>query len=274
MQARRCETREQPHAGTMRVTHLGTASLLLEIGSLRIVTDPALDPKGREYAFRFGRHSTNTDGATATLPELAQAGVDAVLLSHDQHADNLDDAGRGLIKRAGVVLTTRPAARRLGGNAVGLRSWKSHDIVGESGFVVRVTATPARHGPPLSRGLVGASTGFVLEWPGQSRGAVYITGDTVLYGGVKEVAERFAIGTVFIHAGGVQFPKLSGRVLYTMDTPQALRVTEIFGQAQIIPVHYDGWTHFLDPREALQQQTASNPRVCWLDKGTPTALDS
>ena len=44
--------------------------------------------------------------------------VDAVLLSHDQHADNLDHAGRAFLPRAARVLTTVIGAPRIGGHAV------------------------------------------------------------------------------------------------------------------------------------------------------------
>ena len=46
--------------------------------------------------------------------------VDAVLLTHDHHGDNLDDAGRGAPASVGVVVTTAPgprAARRHGARA-------------------------------------------------------------------------------------------------------------------------------------------------------------
>src|SRR3954452_18187826 len=39
----------------------------------------------------------------------------AVLLSHDRHGDNLDDAGRALLPAADVVVTTAAGAGRLGG---------------------------------------------------------------------------------------------------------------------------------------------------------------
>ena len=49
--------------------------------------------------------------------------VDAVLLSHDQHADNLDHAGRDFLNSAGRVLTTVAGAKRLDGHAEGLAPW-------------------------------------------------------------------------------------------------------------------------------------------------------
>ncbi len=57
---------------------------------------------------------------------------------------------------------------------------------------ITVTATPCRHGPPGSRPIVGEVIGFALSWEGQEHGAVWISGDTVLYDGVRRVADRIS----------------------------------------------------------------------------------
>jgi hypothetical protein len=50
--------------------------------------------------------------------------IDAVLVGHDHHSDNLDSGGRVLLPAARAVLTTTTTgAGRLGGNARGLQPW-------------------------------------------------------------------------------------------------------------------------------------------------------
>jgi hypothetical protein len=71
---------------------------------------------------------------------------------------------RALLPSLGQVVTTPSGARRLGGDARGLEPWSSMALTAPDGTEVRVTATPCRHGPPLSRPLVGEVIGFVLEW--------------------------------------------------------------------------------------------------------------
>lgn len=78
--------------GDFQLTHLGTAMVLLEIGGLRILTDPVLDPAGGVYSFGYGTRSTKLTAPAIEAASLMP--IDAVLLSHDQHADNLDSAGR------------------------------------------------------------------------------------------------------------------------------------------------------------------------------------
>ena len=69
-----------------------------------------------------------------------------------------------------------------------------------------MTATPARHGPPLSRPVAGAVVGFALRWAGQDDGVLWMSGDTVLFDGVREIADRLDVDTALLHLGGVQFP--------------------------------------------------------------------
>jgi L-ascorbate metabolism protein UlaG (beta-lactamase superfamily) len=251
----------------MRVTHVGTATAILEIDSLRLVTDPALDPPGGHYTFKLGLGSTKQ--AAPVVPEGKLDAIDAVLLSHDHHADNLDTAGRALLPRAGLVLTTRSGAGRLGGHARGLSVWETHELQGKQGERVRVTALPARHGPP-GVGLVDWETiGFLLEWEGQEQGALYISGDTVWFSGIAEIAERFRIGTGILHLGGVRFA-LTGPIRYTFSGEEAARAAIAMKLATIIPVHYEGWTHFRESRaasEAAFARAGIGDKVRWLVPG-------
>jgi hypothetical protein len=82
----------------------------------------------------------------------------------------------------------RPGARRVGGT--GLKPWSTTRLEAPGKPTITVTATPCRHGPPLSRPIAGAVIGFALTWEGQRDGALWVSGDTVLYGGVRAVADR------------------------------------------------------------------------------------
>jgi hypothetical protein len=103
------------------LTYIGGPTVLLEVEGWRLLTDPTLNAPGRRYTFGWGSASHKTSGPAVAAADLGP--IDVVLLSHDHHGDNLDDAGRALLAVAGVVLTTTPGARRLGGNARGLQPW-------------------------------------------------------------------------------------------------------------------------------------------------------
>src|SRR3954463_2352714 len=106
---------------TITFTHIGGPTTLIEVEGWRILTDPTFEPPGRTYKFGWGTSSRKTTGPAIPAAELGQ--IDAVLLTHEHHADNLDDAGRTLLPDAGVVVTTASGAPRLGPNARGLGNW-------------------------------------------------------------------------------------------------------------------------------------------------------
>jgi L-ascorbate metabolism protein UlaG (beta-lactamase superfamily) len=195
-----------------------------------------------------------------------------VLLSHDHHGDNLDAAGRSLLPTAGAIVTTAPGARRLRGRARGLAPWETTRLEARGRPAIEVTATPCRHGPPLSKPLAGDVIGFALRWEGRDGGALWISGDTVLYRGVREVAERLEVDTALLHLGGVQFP-VTGPVRYSMTGRDAVELCRLIRPRVAIPVHYEGWTHFREGRDALERELAVAPDVAesvrWLPVGEP-----
>ncbi|WP_428950463.1 MBL fold metallo-hydrolase [Streptomyces sp. cg35] len=232
----------------VRVTHIGGPTTLIEAAGWRLLTDPTFDPPGRRYPFRWGTSSRKTAGPALRAAELPP--LDAVLLTHDQHADNLGTAGRALLATVGTVLTTPSGARRLGGTSRGLAPWTTRRLTSPDRVTVEVTATPARHGPPLSRALVGDVTGFALRWEGQRHGTLWISGDTVLYGGVRELARRQDVGTALLHLGGVRFPQ-TGPVRYTLTAARAVELCRELRPRTVMPVHYEGWSHFREGRSAV-----------------------
>jgi len=223
----------------VNVTYIGGPTVILEIGGLRLMTDPTLDPAGEQFMINDKPAYHKTEGPVTT--DIGK--IDVVLLSHDQHGDNLDNAGRGLLKQVSKTLTTKIGAERLGGNAVGLAPWESISLNDE----VVITGTPARHGPAGSEKLTGDVTGFIVTIAGLQ---VYFTGDTVFYDGIKEVAEKFKPQYVFIFAGAA---KPRGPFNVTMGTNDAIDTAFAFPDATIIPVHFEGWSHYTETGEMLQQ---------------------
>jgi L-ascorbate metabolism protein UlaG (beta-lactamase superfamily) len=187
----------------MKITYLGTATLLLEAAGMRLLTDPAFDPAGTTYDFgpRYAPRSWFASEKTYQTPagsgELGA--IDAVLLSHDHHADNLDHEGRRLLAGDSVarVITTQAGAARLaraapsgrpsapgeglgiGGKTTGLAWGESTRLASNAGSL-RLTATPARHGP---RGTpqVHEVIGLLIEPEDSQAPTVWISGDTVLF---------------------------------------------------------------------------------------------
>ena len=255
----------------VRITHVGGPTALIEVAGWRLLTDPTFDPAGGSYRFGWGTGSRKVAGPAIEAADLPP--IDAVLLSHEHHGDNLDAAGRALLPSAGAVVTTVSGARRLGAEARGLEPWATTVLEVPGRPSIEVTATPCRHGPPLSHPLVGDVIGFALRWEGQKHGVLWISGDTVLYDGVREVASRLRVGTALLHLGGVQFP-VTGPVRYTMTADDAVELCRLLRPRTTIPIHYEGWKHFRQGRHAAERTFAGAPaeirdHVRWLPIGIP-----
>ncbi|MGZ5310899.1 MAG: MBL fold metallo-hydrolase [Solirubrobacterales bacterium] len=258
------------------LTHIGGPTLLIEFGGWRLLTDPTFDPAGGRYSFGWGTGSRKTADPAVPAAELGR--IDAVLLSHDQHDDNLDAAGRGLLAAAETVVTTRTGAERLGGSARGVSPWETTALEAGGKPAIEITATPCRHGPPLVEKLSGPVVGFALSWEGQADGALWISGDTVLYEGVRRVAERVDVGIAVLHLGGARFPA-TGPLRYTLTAEEAIELVALTRPEVAIPIHYEGWKHFRQGRDAIEAALAKAPpdvrsRFRWLPIGEPTAVGS
>ncbi len=252
-------------ANELSMTYIGGPTALIEIGGLRFLTDPTFDPAGGVYG-----NLTKTMGPAIGADSLGR--VDAVLLSHDHHADNLDNSGREFLKHAGKVLTTTEGAGRLGGNAVGLAPWEQFEVNGEADGSVIVTATPARHGPShMDRGPV---IGFVLSIPGHKR-AVYVSGDTVWYEGAAEIAQKYNIGVAILFMGAARVAQVGPWAL-TMTAEDGVAAAKSLPDATIVPLHYEGWKHFSESRREIEKafsEAGVQQRIRWLAAGKRELLD-
>lgn len=249
------------------VIYIGGPTAIFEIDGLRFMTDPTLDPAGETY------HSGDLVHTKTKGPANIDIGhIDFVLLSHDQHYDNLDNAGRAFIQKVPVTYSTQAAKERLKGSTIGLATWETVSIPTPGGSVLNITATPARHGPAGSEPLQGEVIGFLVSLQGENNFDIYITGDTVFYGGVVEVARRYMPKYVFIFAGAAQ-PR--GPFVVTMRTNDAIDTAVTFPDAIIVPLHFEGWKHLTQNEADIKQSyqvLKMEQRLKLLEAGVVTEL--
>ncbi|WP_242910758.1 MBL fold metallo-hydrolase [Actinomadura terrae] len=229
------------------VTHVGGPTTILEIAGARILIDPTFD-----------RPRTYPSGLEKTRPPAfgvdRVGAIDAVLLSHDQHDDNLDDSGRDLLRKVPVVFSTPGARRRLGDHVTGMESWTSRTLKTSRGEI-EVTAVPALHGPDgVDRGEDGEVTGFVLSGTGVP--TTYVSGDNASVKVAKAVGDRVReeygrIDTAVLFAGAARTPAILDNAPLTLTSDRAAEVATYLDPRKVVAVHTDSWNIYSEDMESL-----------------------
>ncbi|MFE9659043.1 MBL fold metallo-hydrolase [Streptomyces sp. NPDC005955] len=245
----------------------GGPTALFSYGGLRFLTDPTFDAPG-DYPIPGGR-LTKTAPSSAAPADLGP--VDVVLLSHDEHPDNLDTSGRALLADVPLTLTTPGGGERLGERATGLADWESVELDRpDGGGTVTVTGVPALHGPGAREDiepLTGQVVGFVLT--GEGLPTLYVSGDNASLEPVRQIAERFGpVDTAVLFAGAPRFPILFGGAPIVLDSARAAEAATILGARRVVPVHYDSWAHFTEGRDELVAAFTEAGLIDRLDLGT------
>jgi L-ascorbate metabolism protein UlaG (beta-lactamase superfamily) len=159
-------------ATTVRL--IGGPTLVIGVGGLRLLTDPAAGRPGP------------IDGGP----------IDVVLLSREVRD------GHELLAQVPLVLTTSGCTERLGRSARALPPWYHLSLPRPDGGELRITGVPARPEP-------GEVTGFVLS--GVDTPTIYLSGGNVSVDVAEEVARRCApIDIALLSAGAPQPEALTG----------------------------------------------------------------
>ena len=228
---------------TLTITYIGGPTVLLEYAGLRFITDPTFDAPATYPDSDGGEALVKTQGPAIERANIGH--IDAVLLSHHEHKDNLDYEGLELLATGITTLSTRDAAADLfGGAVIGLDSWETHHI-GD----VAITAVPALHGPPGIERLIGVVPGFVLEAPNEA--TVYVSGDNASLPLVQQIASRFPdIDVAILFAGAARVEEIPANLTLTsLDAAEAAR---LLGASRVVGVHTADWKHFSETREQLE----------------------
>ncbi len=256
-----------PKAGSIQF--IGTATVLIGVGGLTILTDPNFLHQGEMVPLGYGLRSRRLTQPAIALDKLPP--IDLVLLSHF-HGDHFDQRVQRQLNRVLPIVTTRAAERalrRLEFTAVrSLATWQTIDIIkGETRL--RITAMPARHGPPVVNRALPAVMGSLLEFhvPGSSPWRLYISGDTTVYNALREIPKRHPeIDMALLHLGGTRV----GGALVTMDAAQGVEALRIVQPKHAIPIHFNDYEVFKSPLadffEAVRQ-AGLHDKVSYLKQG-------
>lgn len=233
-----------------RLTYVGHATVLLELGGARLLTDPLL--RGRVGPLR--RHGP------APGPEVT-ADLDAVLITHPHH-DHLDlPSLRGLDPTTPVLAAVGAARilKRRGFSVVSELGPGDWTRIGE----VRIAAVEARHpGGRWTSSARPAAIGFELT----AGIRAYFAGDTDLFEGMAALAGGLDLALLPVWGWG---PRLGPGHL---DPERAARAAALLSPRIAVPIHWGtffpvgldrlvSWQLRSPPRQFTRWAAALAPQV-------------
>ena len=249
-----------PSTASLAVTVVGGPTALLEWAGLRLLLDPTFDAPQR-----YGPDPDDlekTGGPAVAFGDLGR--IDAALVSHHHHEDNLDHQGRNLALTLPLVLTTPAGAVDLsarGGTARVIGLADDDEVALDDPLVVgsavasratagaRVHALPAQHGPAEWAERLGPVCGFLLTAPGHP--TVYVSGDNSEVSVVETIVARYgAVDAAVLFAGAARVPAIDAAL--TLTAADARAAAHALGARRVIGLHVDQWTHFSEGRDALE----------------------
>jgi L-ascorbate metabolism protein UlaG (beta-lactamase superfamily) len=200
-------------ASPVQVRFVGHATTLIELGGIRVLTDPFLRP-------RLGpleRHGP--------LPDPASLDADVVIVSHG-HPDHFDRDSIEALPGNPTIVVPRGLGRRIdagsGRDVIEVAAGESLEI---SGLTIR--AVPARHW--ISPGATRAQPiGYILD----AGPRVYFAGDTGRFPGMREVAGGVDLALLPVWTWG---PHLGPGHL---GPRTAAEVAHDIAAAAVVPIHW------------------------------------
>ncbi len=216
----------------LKITYIGHATLLIEIGDRRFLTDPV-------FSHRIATQSRKAPPGIAAkdLPPLH-----GVLVSHG-HYDHLDVPSLQMLDPK-VPILIPPRATTLvpglkGRTLVELAPWKSWKVDG-----ITITAVPARHfgGRYLVDSMFRPAVGYVIQYGGQT---VYFAGDTAYSRAFKAIGAHFDIDAALLPIGAYR-PRWMMFASH-MGPGDALNAFQDLGADYMIPMHWGTFKLSLEP---------------------------
>jgi L-ascorbate metabolism protein UlaG (beta-lactamase superfamily) len=219
-------------ASGLRATWLGHSTVLIEIGGLRLLTDPVWGPRASPSRLAGPKRFQ-----PVPVPLRAMPPIDLVIVSHD-HYDHLDyPTIRELAKRDVPFVTSLGVGAHLERWGVGperiveLDWWESHRVPNSE---VMITAAPSQHfsGRGLHDRNATLWSSIVIR---SKKHAVFFSGDTGLtteYTQIRELLGPFDL--VMLEVGA--FHPAWGDI--HLGPENALKALALIGGRAFLPVHW------------------------------------
>ncbi|MFD8756836.1 MBL fold metallo-hydrolase [Kitasatospora sp. NPDC059577] len=242
-----------PPASGLRLTWLGHATALAEIGGRRVLIDPVWGERCSPFAWTGPKRLH-----PVPLPLSELGPVDVVVVSHD-HYDHLDMATvRALIGTEAVFAVPLGVGAHLehwgvpAGRIVELDWWESAEVAG-----LTLTATPARH--YCSRGPRTSSLFLWASWVVSGGGhRIFHSGDTGYFPGFAEIGRRLGpFDATMMQVGAYSdfWPEVH------MTPEEGVRAHLDLGGALLLPIHWCTFNLALHPWDEPAERVVTAART-------------
>lgn len=208
------------------VNYIGHATVMVDIGELRVLTDPLL----RDRVLFLQRHGRNPAHEL-----LAERAPDIVLLSH-LHYDHADLPSLRRLPPTTTIVAPRGSGRFLERWA-GVRVYEVQEGDKVQVADVEITALPAAHGPALP-GL--RPTDSCLSFVMRNRLSIYFAGDTDLFDEMSDVGHDFDLDMALLPVWGYS-PRVGAGHLTPLTAAEALNRLR---PAVAVPIHWGSFRLF------------------------------
>ncbi|AIQ45438.1 hypothetical protein R70723_05655 [Paenibacillus sp. FSL R7-0273] len=233
----------------MKIQLIRNAALWLEYGGLSFLIDPMLSEKGANPP--IVNTANDRRNPLVPLPGPAEQWLkpDVVLVTH-LHQDHWDAAAVSLLAHNLPVLCQEGDQEKIGGQGF-LNVTAVPDDKPLHFQNVTLTRAGGQHGTGETGELMGKVSGFIFKAEGEP--VLYLAGDTIWCGEVKEALDEHLPEVVVVNAGGAQF--VTGGLI-TMGEQDVVDVCRYAPDAAVIAVHMEAINHCLVTREMLRDRLA------------------
>lgn len=230
----------------MHIQLIRNATLIVNYAGKKVLIDPFLADKGVYPPFpNSPRQDENNPlvGLPVSLDQLTDA--DAVIVTH-LHLDHYDEKAVEILPKDVPMFVQNEA------DAEEVKKGGFTDVrvlAEDTEFEgIRLVKTKGEHGRGEILQIAGEVCGVVFSHPEEK--TLYVAGDTVWYGEVKETIEKHKPEVIVVNAGDNQFNEGGSLVMGKEDVHEVHKAAP---EATLIAVHMEAVNHWTLSREELAQ---------------------